>query len=340
MLQSPQFGERWARHWLDVARYAESCGRDVNVVYPHAWRYRDYVIEAFNHDTPYNRFLREQVAGDLLPAKSDQERAQNEIATGFLAVGSKSLNEMRAKQFAVDLADEQIDTTTQAFIGLTVSCARCHDHKFDPISQRDYTAMAGIFLSTDTKFGTAGGNQPRNASTLIELPAAARPPIAAQAIPADRYREMQARVEEIQTQLRAVAVARSRGQKLPKGLKPGDPGRLLIASNQLEARLAAHRPDGSPKALAMGVADKRLFAAPPRRFGVPVKPNRPAGKQFNSGFEQLGDSPLFTRGNIDTPSGKVPRGVPEIVAPTRIPFRPHRAAAWNWPMDWPRPTIH
>ncbi len=173
LLNSRQFAERWARHWLDVARFAETTGRDVNVTMPEAWRYRDYVIDAFHADKPFDQFIREQIAGDLLPDSGDADRAKKLIATGFLAVGPKPLNGTDPRQFAVDLADEQIDTVSQAFMGMTVSCARCHDHKFDPISQKDYTALAGILLSTETRFGTVGGVQGRNASTLVEIPASA-----------------------------------------------------------------------------------------------------------------------------------------------------------------------
>ncbi len=149
LLDSPQFGERWARHWLDVARFAESNGRDRDVLMPDAWRYRRYAIDAFNQDLPYDRFITEQVAGDLLPAEGSQ-RDRLTIATGLLAVGSKSLT---GGELQMDLIDDQIDVVTRAFLGLTVSCARCHDHKFDPIPTRDYYALAGIFLSTDTRFG-------------------------------------------------------------------------------------------------------------------------------------------------------------------------------------------
>ena len=123
LLASPQFGERWGRHWLDVARYAESSGKQVNLNYPHAWRYRDYVIATFNADKPFNRFIEEQVAGDLLPAGDDRQRAEQTVATGFLAIGPKSHVERSRLQFELDLADEQIDATTQAFLGLTVACA-------------------------------------------------------------------------------------------------------------------------------------------------------------------------------------------------------------------------
>ncbi len=132
LLDSPQFGIHWGRHWLDVARYAESSGRDINLTYPDAWRYRDYVIDCFNRNIPFDDFLRQQIAGDLIPAKSDRQKAENLIATGFLAVGAKQLNEKNSLQFAVDQADEQLDTVFQATMGLTVACARCHDHKFDP----------------------------------------------------------------------------------------------------------------------------------------------------------------------------------------------------------------
>ena len=116
LLASPQYGERWGRHWLDVARFAESSGKQVNLAYPHAWRYRDYVIAAFNSDKPYDRFVKEQIAGDLIPGGSDMEKADEQIATGFLAIGRQGSQRTVAAQFAMDLADEQIDVTTQAFL--------------------------------------------------------------------------------------------------------------------------------------------------------------------------------------------------------------------------------
>ncbi|WZO97627.1 PSD1 and planctomycete cytochrome C domain-containing protein [Isosphaeraceae bacterium EP7] len=149
LLASPAFGERWGRHWLDVARYAESSGASRNLPFPHAWRYRDYVIDALNKDKPYDRFLREQVAGDLLPANNDAERSENLVATGFLALGVKDVNQRFKVRYVMDNIDEQIDTVTRAVLGVTASCARCHDHKFDPVPQKDYYALAGIFKSTD-----------------------------------------------------------------------------------------------------------------------------------------------------------------------------------------------
>ena len=178
LLASPQFGERWGRHWLDVARFAESTGKERNFTFPAAWRYRDYVIASVNADKPYDEFIREQIAGDLLPAASSAEHDEHVIATGFLALGPKGLNEKNPEQFRVDQIDEQIDATSRGVLGLTVACARCHDHKFDPIPQRDYYALAGIFRSTRTFFGTGGGvgaGKNKNATPLLTLSAPAEP---------------------------------------------------------------------------------------------------------------------------------------------------------------------
>ena len=146
LLASPQYGVRWGRHWLDVARYADSNGLDENLAFGNAWRYRDYVIDAFNNDKPFDRFLVEQLAGDLLPDATPETRT----ATGFLVLGAKVLAEPDREKLTMDTIDEQIDTAGKAFLGLTLGCARCHDHKFDPILQSDYYALAAIFKSTKT----------------------------------------------------------------------------------------------------------------------------------------------------------------------------------------------
>lgn len=174
LLASPHFGERWGRHWLDVARYGESNGNDGlgrNATFPHAWRYRDYVIQAFNEDTPYNRFLTEQIAGDLLPAETPEVKDRQRIATGFLAIGAKPAKAMNVN-FDMDVVDDQINVIGTGVMGLSVACARCHDHKHDPIPTADYYALAGIFLSTDTMWGAAA-NQPLTApeTPLYELKA-------------------------------------------------------------------------------------------------------------------------------------------------------------------------
>ena len=143
LLASPGYGERWGRHWLDVARYADSNGMDENIAFGNAWRYRDYVVRAFNDDKPFDQFVIEQIAGDLLPHSEDAL-----AATGFLALGARVLAEPDMQKLEMDIIDEQLDTIGKAFMGMTLGCVRCHDHKFDPITQEDYYALAGIFRST------------------------------------------------------------------------------------------------------------------------------------------------------------------------------------------------
>lgn len=147
LLASPHFGERWGRHWLDVVRYAESLTLR-GFVFTDAWRYRDYVIDAFNQDRPFDQMMMEQVAGDLLPADDWQQSRQQVTATAFLAIGNTNLEEQDKAALVMDVVDEQLDTIGKAFLAQTLSCARCHDHKFDPIPTSDYYALAGILKST------------------------------------------------------------------------------------------------------------------------------------------------------------------------------------------------
>jgi cytochrome c553 len=157
LLASPQYGVRWGRHWLDVVRYADSNGLDENIAFGNAWRYRDYVVDALNADRPFDQFVQEHIAGDLLPDDGEMGRENGMIATGFLALGAKVLAEPDLRKLEMDVIDEQIDTMGKAFLGMTLGCARCHDHKFDPVTQEDYYALAGIFRSTrhlaDEKLG-------------------------------------------------------------------------------------------------------------------------------------------------------------------------------------------
>ncbi|MGV3662360.1 MAG: DUF1549 and DUF1553 domain-containing protein [Prosthecobacter sp.] len=174
-LQSERFGERWARHWLDVVRYADSVGRVWNAPFLYAWRYRDWVIDSLNTDKPYNRFVAEQIAGDLLPAKTVIQRRDQIVGTGMLALGSMNLQEGSYEQFVLDQVDDQIDVTSRAFMGLTLSCARCHDHKTEPVSQKDYYALAGIFYSSRTLPGQANrsdmnGSGYVDPEMLVDLP--------------------------------------------------------------------------------------------------------------------------------------------------------------------------
>lgn len=148
LLDSRAFAERWGRHWLDLTRYADTSGGGRAMALPDAWRFRDYVVESVHRDVPLDQMIREMVAGDLLPADSQEERMRNVTATGFLVLGPHNYENQDKELLDLEIADEQVDTIGRAFLGMTIGCARCHDHKFDPIPTADYYAMAGILLST------------------------------------------------------------------------------------------------------------------------------------------------------------------------------------------------
>jgi hypothetical protein len=237
LLASPKFGERWGRHWLDVARYGESTGPSRNVPYPHAWRYRDYVIDAVNADVPFDRFIEEQIAGDLLPASDTAERNRLLAATGFLALGVKDVNQRFKVRFIMDNVDEQIDAVSRSVLALTVTCARCHDHKFDPIPASDYYALAGIFTSTDDCAGVrnkmgGGGLDYYDPAMLVRLDASRSAPVD------------DARVEKLRAD---VAEAKKKWDAIrgtPKGLAPGPDGKptqrpVRLEYERLEAELGA-----------------------------------------------------------------------------------------------------
>ncbi len=172
LLASPHFGERWGRYWLDLARYAESNGNADNLPFPEAWRYRDYVIKSLNEDKPYDRFIREQIAGDLLTPAEGAAKDDLLIATGFLALTSKP-RAQNNPDYKYDLIADQIDVTARSVLALSVMCARCHDHKFDPISTKEYYSLAGIFDSSTMLFGNSarqGGGKNVVQGKLHSLP--------------------------------------------------------------------------------------------------------------------------------------------------------------------------
>ncbi|MDG1853668.1 MAG: DUF1553 domain-containing protein, partial [Verrucomicrobiales bacterium] len=148
LLSSQDYGIRWGRHWLDVVRYADSTGGGRTALLDQAWRYRDYVVNSFNEDKPFNQFIKEQIAGDLIQGLTHEEKKEGMIATGFLLLGPTNYELQDKSVLEMDIIDEQLDTIGKSFLGLTLGCARCHDHKFDPISSADYYGMAGILKST------------------------------------------------------------------------------------------------------------------------------------------------------------------------------------------------
>ncbi len=289
LLQSSRYGERWGRHWLDVARFAESSGKETNVTFPHAWRYRDYVIDAFNADMPYSRFITEQIAGDLLTADSDAERARLLIGTGFLAVGPKSLNETNVFQSLADIADEQIDTVARAFMASSVACARCHDHKFDPFSMEDYYALAGVFISTETYYGTsvAPGNQ--RGGDLIVLPEVEGQLVPNPSIPAKQFAKMKADLAALKKRGEELKAASMQAFKEKKDatevVSLAEVLGILWRTGGLEGKLETVDEQGRALPLCMGVKDRG----------------------------SIYDAPLLERGEIAKAGAKIPRGFPKVV---------------------------
>ena len=268
LLASPQFGERWGRHWLDVARYGESTGKERNVPYPVAWKYRDYVIDSFNADKPYDRFVTEQVAGDLLPAKTPEERNTNVIATGFLALGPKGVNERDNELYLLDIADEQIDVTCRAVLATTASCARCHDHKFDPIPQTDYYALAGIFYKgTDTRAGIVRRERGYNTKELLALETTGSQPkpatksddqpSASDVVTKTDKKKLQERLEEARAELRKMFANKAKA-KADKNLR--EKAKNLNAEvRRLEAQLAEAQATSETKAKAKPANKKNRY---------------------------------------------------------------------------------
>jgi hypothetical protein len=288
LLNSPRFGEQWGRYWLDIARYGESTGLDRNLNYPYAWRYRNYVIDAFNQDKPYDRFIQEQLAGDQLPYKDQKERDENLTATGFLAIGPKGLNESRIKYSKWQVINDQIDVTSRGFLGLTVGCAQCHDHKFDPIPQKDYHALAGIFASTETLYGTVGGRGNRRPTSLLSLDGAPELAVLSTGEPTPNMFVNTNRNFTIGDSTNNAPRTRRLGNG--NGFAGGAGGRRFgrnITTNILE-RIPAH------KTYAMGVRD----------------------------YDEPQDSPVYYRGDLTKPTDTVPRGFLRIVALTNAPVIP------------------
>ncbi len=314
LLASPQFGERWGRHWLDVARYGESTGKERNIPYNQAWRYRDWVIDSVNADKPYNRFVIEQIAGDLLPATKPEVKNANVIATGFLAMGPKSVNERNREQYLLDIVDEQIDVVCRAVIATTVACARCHDHKFDPIPTTDYYAMAGIFRSTEVLSGVnsrAQGNNRNYTGSLMPLMAtsakAPTPVKKPEPVSSAATKKIEQRIERIQAEIKQLGSAggkknRNKLEELGKQLKKEQ--KELAASTNTDKGSSLAASDG-----AMGVRDR----------------------------EEVADIEVHIRGEVAELGPKVPRGFVTVLKypGTSTPNAQHsgRLELANWLAD-------
>ncbi len=285
LLDSPQFGERWGRHWLDVARFAESNGRERNFLFPHAWRYRNYVIDSFNSDKPFSRFVQEQVAGDQLKPVAGQSAMEAKIGTGFLAIGPKLLNERNKEVFVMDMVDEQIDVISRSTMAMTVACARCHDHKFDPISTDDYYAIAGILRSTQTLFGRAGGGS-RQATPLMSISDNPDLDKKIEQDHAKKIKQLTANLNEINQQLKR------------KNKKDG-----VAQGNQSKANKAA-KPE--PKKMAELRKRQRVLQQQLKQ----LRQSGPVGVENAMGVSDgpCVDCNVLIRGEVTAKGNKVPRG--------------------------------
>jgi Protein of unknown function (DUF1549)/Protein of unknown function (DUF1553)/Planctomycete cytochrome C len=305
LLSSPQFGETWGRHWLDLARYADSNGLDENFLFREAWRFRNWVIVAVNADLPFDRFLMEQLAGDLLPFDSIEQRDRQRIAAGFLVVGPKVLLGNDPKQRRMDIADEQIDTVGRSVLGLTLGCARCHDHKFDPIPTSDYYALAGIFTSTQVMQRRYMLNEQREMERLVGLNADGD--------------ELNAAYEKYWREHPSRKEREKQAQSALELLERGDEDALKeLAAKHAEAVAAGAADAGQPKDQRIALQKELLtklqaeLAAPPKippRAMIPCDADKPADESVRIAgqFDRLGD--------------QVPRGFLRVISdvPAVIP---------------------
>ena len=283
LLSSPAYGQRWARHWLDVVRYADYHDADAKARNPvceplEAWRYRDWVVEALNSDLPYDQFIVHQIAGDLLPSPGGKEPyVDGLVATTFLVNGAWDRGDADKEKMLSDMVDDQIDTVGKAFLGLTLGCARCHDHKFDPVAQSDYYALAGIFYSTRMlkELGTKGGE--------ITLQ---RRPLVPDALVESRNGQVK-QIADLTAKLADL-------DKLTPKPPPNDPARLALVEQR--DRLQKEIPPEPPVALAVSEG------------GVP-----------GSLFPGIQDVPIHIRGSYTRLGPVVPRRMPTFFVGDKSP---------------------
>jgi len=323
LLDSPRFGERWGRHWLDVARYGESSGYSRNMLYPYAWRYRNWVIAALNRDLPHDQFIRQQIAGDLLPASTPEEREAQLTATGFLTVGAKTLDEANLTLFHLNVADDMIDATCRAFLALTANCARCHDHKYDPFPTRDYYALAGIFQSSRHLAGTETNTRsehvaahplgPDGEKRVREIAELTKKADAIQAT----YLEVVKKRNEIRDPL----------EKQGVDWKKSPPPELVAA----EAEVQRHQ--------TLVKAARLVIPAPPEFTMAVLEGAVMSDTEWKTALEvgkkdpkiplpvRIADSPLYEKGLPTQPRDPVHRGVPGLFAAqlSSPPVGPHES---------------
>jgi hypothetical protein len=291
LLARPSYGERWGRHWLDLVRYAETNGYERDATKPHAWRYRDYVIRAFNADKPFDRFILEQLSGDELP-EADGETL---IATGYYRLGPWDDEPADPKEDRFDQLDDMVNTTAQVFLGLTLACARCHNHKFEPLTMHDYYRMVAIFDPLQ---------RPQDGRTELELPAGTRSQIVALAA---RNRQLATLAEATVRMRRAAARAPAATAGLGSSPMTGVFALPLLTASQAS------------------VADSRREIARLEKSMLALRqatPELPHGYFLHEPTPAPPATHLLIRGKADRPGPQVAPGVPTVLASAQPKFPP------------------
>jgi len=338
LLHTRAFGERWARHWLDLTGYADMMGTSNNVFAEHAWRYRDYLIEAYCRDKPFDRFVREQVAGDLLPATSPAERAENITATGFLMVGDVEIVEPDKAKLEADHIDTQMIKIGTTFLGMTLGCVRCHDHKFDPIGLTDYYGIAGMLRSSPATHKIPFGVWSQlNSTELPETPEqlAARQQLEAEhsqklaAMQAERVRleaEKQTVTNELAQLEQAIKAAATTAGAAPPGGEQAVPPAADAAAETVakQAALTKRRDELTEqiRRLSPAIQHAEFFSSKaPRAFAM-------------RDGDSPADMPIFVRGNPYAPGAVVPRGVVRVASWDQLPDIPEGQSGRLQLADW------
>ncbi len=339
LLGSRAFGERWARHWLDLTGYADMIGTSNNVFAEHAWRYRDYLIESYRKDKPFDRFVREQIAGDLLPGISPEERAESITATGFLMVGDVEIVEPDKAKLEADHIDTQVSKIGMTFLGMTLGCVRCHDHKFDPIALTDYYGIAGMLRSSPSTHKIPFGVWSLlNSTELPETPDQLAARKMHEAEHAEKLATMKTDRERMEAEKKTVVQELAELEKANKSL------------TEVAASESAAKADGetkSPAEQAAPAADKKESLTKRRDELTEQLKKQAAAIQHAEFFaskvpkafalhdgEQPSDMPIYIRGNPYAPGAMVPRGAIRVASWEKFPEIPAGQSGRLQLADW------
>lgn len=309
LLASRAYGERWARHWLDLTGYADMMGTSNNVYAEHTWRYRDYLIEAFHKDKPFDRFIREQIAGDLMRADTIPERAEKITATGFLMVGDVEIVEPDKAKLEADHIDTQMSKIGTAFLGMTLGCVRCHDHKFDPIGVTDYYGIAGMLRSSPSTHKIPFGVWSLlNSTELPETP-----------------EERETRLKREAEHEKKIAAMKAEQTKLTAEKKTVEAELAKLMKDDEKKTVSTKRRDelsGQLNRLAASIRNAEFFRSKsPRAFAMHDS-DTPA------------DMPVYIRGNPYAPGAVVPRGVMSVASWKKLPEIPRGQSGRLQLADW------